>query len=93
MSNDPRRQIGRRILDWVDFINGVNYRIREEIQATIEIDLKSFDDYLDQLPSVPSLESFRETTWADDRFDDRKNSDTLDIKGGQDELSEDKRAV
>ena len=93
MSNDPRRQIGRRILDWVDFINGVNYRIREEIQATIEIDLKSFDDYLDQLPSTPSFDSFRESTWADDRFDDRKNSDTLDINGGQDDLSEDKRAV
>ena len=93
MSNDPRRQIGRRILDWVDFINGVNYRIREELQATIEVDLKPFDDYLNQLPSIPSFESFHESTWADDRFDNSKNSDTLDVKGGQEDLAEDKRAV
>ena len=46
MSNDPRRQIGRRVLDWVDFINGVNYRLKEEINATLEVDLKSYEHYL-----------------------------------------------
>ena len=91
MSNDPRRQIGRRVLDWMDFLNGVNYRTKEELRATLETDLKDFDHYLDQLPQVPSIDTFHETNWADERFD--KSSDTLDIKGGQDELGEDKRAV
>lgn len=91
MSNDPRRQIGRRVLDWVDFINGVNYRLKEEINATLEIDLKSYEHYLNELPSVPSNDTFYESNWADDRFD--KNSDTLDVKGGQEDLAEDKRAV
>ena len=91
MSNDPRRQIGRRVLDWIDFLNGVNYRTKEELRATLETDLKDFDHYLDQLPQVPSIDTFHETNWADERFD--KSSDTLDINGGQDELGEDKRAV
>ena len=91
MSNDPRRQIGRRVLDWVDFINGVNYRLKEEINATLEIDLKSYEHYLNELPSVPSNDTFYESNWADDRFD--KNSDTLVVKGGQEDLAEDKRAV
>ena len=81
MSNDPRRQIGRRVLDWVDFINGVNYRLKEEINATLEIDLKSYEHYLNELPSVPSNDTFYESNWADDRFD--KNSDTLEVNGGQ----------
>ena len=91
MSNDPRRQIGRRVLDWIDFLNGVNYRLKEEINATLEIDLKSYDHYLNELPSVPSNDTFYESNWADDRFD--KNSDTLDIHGGQEDIGEDKRAV
>ena len=91
MSNDPRRQIGRRVLDWMDFLNGVNYRTKEELRATLETDLQDFDHYLDQLPQVPSIDTFHETNWADERFD--KSSDTLDINGGQDELGEDKRAV
>ena len=91
MSNDPRRQIGRRVLDWIDFLNGVNYRTKEELRATLETDLQDFDHYLDQLPQVPSIDTFHETNWADERFD--KSSDTLDINGGQDELGEDKRAV
>ena len=91
MSNDPRRQIGRRVLDWMDFLNGVNFRTKEELRATLETDLKDFDHYLDQLPTAPSVDTFHETNWADDRFD--KSSDTLDINGGQDELGEDKRAV
>ena len=45
------------------------------------------------LPSVPSNDTFQESTWADDRFD--KDSDTLDIKGGQEDLRHggDKRVV
>ena len=91
MSNDPRRQIGRRVLDWIDFLNGVNYRLKEEINATLEVDLKSYEHYLNELPSVPSNDTFYESNWADDRFD--KNSDTLDIHGGQEDIGEDKRAV
>ena len=91
MSNDPRRQIGRRVLDWIDYLNGVNYRTKEELRVTLETDLQDFDHYLDQLPQVPSIDTFHETNWADERFD--KSSDTLDINGGQDELGEDKRAV
>tara|TARA_B100001248_G_scaffold15187_1_gene10136 strand:+ start:1525 stop:2163 length:639 start_codon:yes stop_codon:yes gene_type:complete len=91
MSNDPRRQIGRRILDWMDFINGVYYRLQEELNQTLEIDLKDYDFYVNQLPSTPSQDTFYESSWADDRFD--KNSDTLDIKGGQEDIGEDKRSV
>ena len=91
MSNDPRRQIGRRVLDWMDFINGVCYRLKEEINQTLEIDLKDYDFYVNQLPSTPSQDTFYESSWADDRFD--KNSDTLDIKGGQEDIGEDKRSV
>ena len=93
MSNDPRRQVGRRILDWIDFLNGIYYRMREEINATLEVDLKSFEEYMEMLPSVPSKDTFQESTWADDRFD--KDSDTLDIKGGQEDLKHggDKRVV
>lgn len=91
MSNDPRRQIGRRVLDWMDFINGVFYRLREEIEATLETDLRTFEDYLDQLPSTPSVDTFHESNWADDRFN--KDSDTLDVKGGQEKLAGDTRTV
>ena len=91
MSNDPRRQIGRRVLDWMDFINGVYYRLQEELNQTLEIDLKDYDFYVNQLPSTPSQDTFYESSWADDRFD--KNSDTLDIKGGQEDIGEDKRSV
>ena len=91
MSNDPRRQIGRRVLDWMDFINGVCYRLKEEINQTLEIDLKDYEFYENQLPSIPSQDTFYESSWADDRFD--KNSDTLDIKGGQEDIGEDKRSV
>ena len=91
MSNDPRRQIGRRVLDWMDFINGVCYRLKEEINQTLEIDLKDYEFYENQLPSIPSQDTFYETSWADDRFD--KSSDTLDINGGQEDIGEDKRSV
>tara|TARA_B100000424_G_scaffold40702_1_gene27375 strand:+ start:110 stop:739 length:630 start_codon:yes stop_codon:yes gene_type:complete len=91
MSNDPRRQIGRRVLDWMDFINGVYYRLKEEINQTLEIDLKDYEFYENQLPSIPSQDTFYETSWADDRFD--KSSDTLDINGGQEDIGEDKRSV
>ena len=91
MSNDPRRQIGRRVLDWMDFINGVYYRLKEEINQTLEIDLKDYESYANQLPSIPSQDTFYETSWADDRFD--KSSDTLDINGGEEDIGEDKRSI
>ena len=91
MSNDPRRQIGRRVLDWMDFINGVCYRLKEDIKQTLERDLKDYEFYENQLPSIPSQDTFYETSWADDRFD--KSSDTLDINGGQEDIGEDKRSV
>ena len=91
-SNDPRRQIARRYLDWCDFLVGTAYRICEELNATRDEDLLQFDEYNNQLPDVPPEEEFVESHWADDRFE-YKNSDTLDIHGGEDDLGGDKRAV
>tara|TARA_B100001175_G_scaffold92935_1_gene78603 strand:+ start:2376 stop:3011 length:636 start_codon:yes stop_codon:yes gene_type:complete len=89
-SNDPRRQIARRFLDWYDFLIGTTYRICEEINSTLDEDLKDFSHYADTIPEVPHEETFQETHWSDDRFE---KTDTLDIVGGQDDLGEDKRAV
>ena len=80
-----------RGLDWMDFINGVCYRLKEEINQTLEIDLKDYEFYENQLPSIPSQDTFYETSWADDRFD--KSSDTLDINGGEEDIGEDKRSI
>ena len=91
-SNDPRRQIARRYLDWNDFLVGTAYRICEELNATRDEDLQQFDVYNNQLPEVPPEEEFVESHWSDDRFE-YKNSDTLDIHGGEDDLGGDKRAV
>ena len=90
-SNDPRRQIARRFLDWNDFLVGTAYRICEELNATLDEDLQDFDTYLQQLPEPPPQDEFTETHWADDRFETK--SDTFDVNGGQDSLGEDKRAV
>ena len=90
-SNDPRRQIARRYLDWCDFLVGTAYRICEELNATLDEDLQDFDTYLQQLPEPPPQDEFTETHWADDRFETK--SDTFDVNGGQDSLGEDKRAV
>ena len=90
-SNDPRRQIARRFLDWNDFLVGTAYRICEELNATIDEDLQDFDTYLNQLPEPPPQDEFTETHWSDDRFETK--SDTFDVNGGQDFLGEDKRAV
>ena len=68
-SNDPRRQIARRFLDWNDYLVGVAYRICEELNATLDEDLKDFDTYQSQLPDVPPEEDFVETHWSDDRFE------------------------
>jgi len=91
-SNDPRRQIARRYLDWYDYLNGTAYRSCEEIHATREEDLKDFPHYRDQLPDVPPEDTFHEEHWSDDRFD-RLKTDTLDVNDGQNVLGEDKRAV
>lgn len=89
-SNDPRRQIARRFLDWNDYLVGVAYRICEELNATFDEDLKDFDTYQSQLPEVPPEDDFVETHWSDDRFE---VTDTLDIHGGQEDIGEDKRAI
>ena len=89
-SNDPRRQIARRFLDWNDYLVGVAYRICEELNATFDEDLKDFDTYQSQLPEVPPEDDFIETHWSDDRFE---VTDTLDIHGGQEDIGEDKRAI
>ena len=89
-SNDPRRQIARRFLDWNDYLVGVAYRICEELNATLDEDLKDFDTYQSQLPDVPPEDDFVETHWSDDRFE---VTDTLDIHGGQEDIGEDKRAI
>ena len=91
-SNDPRRQIARRYLDWHDYINGTAYRCIVEINATLDEDLKDYPHYRDMIPDVPPEDTFHEEHWSDERFDN-KVSDTLDINGGQDDLGEDKRAV
>tara|TARA_Y100000287_G_scaffold183776_1_gene183457 strand:- start:2749 stop:3381 length:633 start_codon:yes stop_codon:yes gene_type:complete len=88
-SNDPRRQIARRFLDWNDFLIGTAYRICEEINATVDEDLREFDDYCNEIPDVPPQETFQEIHWADDRFE---KSDTIH-EDAQIDLGEDKRAV
>ena len=88
-SNDPRRQIARRFLDWNDFLIGTAYRICEEINATVDEDLKEFDDYCNEIPDIPPEETFQEVHWSDDRFE---KSDTIH-EDAQIDLGEDKRAV
>tara|TARA_B100000965_G_scaffold403778_1_gene432788 strand:- start:778 stop:1410 length:633 start_codon:yes stop_codon:yes gene_type:complete len=88
-SNDPRRQIARRFLDWNDFLIGTAYRICEEINATVDEDLKEFDDYCNEIPDTPPEETFQEVHWSDDRFE---KSDTIH-EDAQIDLGEDKRAV
>ena len=88
-SNDPRRQIARRFLDWNDFLIGTAYRICEEINATVDEDLKEFDDYCNEIPDIPPEETFQEVHWSDDRFE---KSDTIH-EHEQIDLGEDKRAV
>tara|TARA_Y100001937_G_C7065886_1_gene306026 strand:- start:133 stop:768 length:636 start_codon:yes stop_codon:yes gene_type:complete len=89
-SNDPRRQIARRFLDWNDFLIGTAYRVCEELKSTRDEDLKDFNHYIESLPEVPHEETFHEVHWSDDRFG---KTDTLDIAGGEVDLGEDKRAV
>tara|TARA_B100000965_G_C19503116_1_gene718377 strand:+ start:268 stop:909 length:642 start_codon:yes stop_codon:yes gene_type:complete len=91
-SNDPRRQIARRCLDWNDFLNGTAYRVCEEINATLDEDLKEYPHYRDMIPEVPPEDTFLESHWSDERFD-KKVTDTLDVNGGEKDLGEDKRAV
>ena len=57
-SNDPRRQIARRFLDWNDYLVGVAYRICEELNATLDEDLKRLSTLQSQLPDVPPEDDF-----------------------------------
>ena len=88
-SNDPRRQIARRYMEWVDFAHGISERLQEELRKTLDEDLREVEHYLDQMPACPPLEHFVDGQYIDERF----NTETLDVEGGQDDLGEDKRAV
>ena len=88
-SQDPRRQIARRYMEWSDFAHGINERLAEELRKTLDEDLQEFDHYLNQLPRPPKIDHFIDGMFIDERF----NTDTLDVEGGQEDLGEDKRAV
>jgi len=88
-SQDPRRQIARRYMEWSDFAHGINERLAEELRKTLDEDLQEFDHYLNQLPRPPKVDHFIDGMFVDERF----NTDTLDVEGGQEDLGEDKRAV
>ena len=88
-SQDPRRQIARRYMEWSDFAHGINERLAEELRKTLDEDLQEFDHYLSQLPRPPKIDHFIDGMFVDERF----NTDTLDVEGGQEDLGEDKRAV
>ena len=88
-SQDPRRQIARRYMEWSDFAHGINERLAEELRKTLDEDLQEFDHYLTQLPRPPKIDHFIDGMFVDERF----NTDTLDVEGGQEDLGEDKRAV
>jgi len=88
-SQDPRRQIARRIMEWTDFAHGLCERIVEELKKTLDEDLKEYPFYEESLAEIPKIEHFLEDAPVDERF----NTDTLDVEGGQEDLGEDKRAV
>ncbi len=88
-SQDPRRQIARRIMEWSDFAYGLCERIVEELKQTLDEDLKEYPFYEESLAEIPKIEHFLENAPVDERF----NTDTLDIHGGEDNLGEDKKAV
>ena len=88
-SQDPRRQIARRVLEWMDFAHGLCERICEELRQTMDEDLKEFNHYSESVAEYPRIEHFLEDIPVDERF----NTDTLDVHGGEDELGEDKKAI
>ncbi len=88
-SQDPRRQIARRIMEWSDFAHGICERIVEELKQTLDEDLKDYPFYEENLAEVPKIDHFLEDIPVDERF----NTDTLDIHGGEDALGEDEKAV
>lgn len=88
-SQDPRRQVARRIMEWCDFAHGLCERMCEELIQTLDEDLKDFGHYMQSLAEIPRLEHFMEDSQIDERF----NTDTLDVNGGEDNLGEDKKAV
>jgi len=88
-SQDPRRQIARRYMEWSDFAHGIHERLAEELRKTLDEDLQEFDHYLNQLPRPPKIDHFIDGMFVDERF----NSETLDVEGGQEDLGEDKRAI
>ena len=88
-SQDPRRQTARRVMEFQDFAYGLSERIIEELKETLDEDLKDFNHYLDGVVIVPPVDHFFDEVAVDERF----NTDTLDVHGGEDDLGFDKKAV
>ena len=88
-SQDPRRQVARRIMEWCDFAHGLCERLVEELTQTLDEDCKDFSYYLNNLAEIPRVGHFMDDSPIDERF----NTDTLDVNGGEDKLGEDKKAV
>ena len=88
-SQDPRRQTARRVMEFQDFAYGLSERIIEELKETLDEDLKDFNHYLDGVVIVPPVDHFFDEAVVDERF----NTDTLDVHGGEDDLGFDKKAV
>ena len=88
-SQDPRRQVARRIMEWCDFAHGLCERMVEELGKTLDEDLKDFGHYMHSLAELPRVGHFMDDSPIDERF----NTDTLDVNGGEDKLGEDKKAV
>tara|TARA_B100000925_G_scaffold254581_1_gene207561 strand:+ start:206 stop:841 length:636 start_codon:yes stop_codon:yes gene_type:complete len=88
-SQDPRRQTARRVMEFQDFAYGLSERIIEELKETLDEDLKDFNHYLDGVVIVPPVDHFFDEVVVDERF----NTDTLDVHGGEDDLGFDKKAV
>ena len=88
-SQDPRRQIARRIMEWSDFALGLQERVEEELRQTLDEDVKDFSFYEEHIARRPQIDHFFDDRPVDERF----NTDTLDINGGEDNLGEDKKAV
>ena len=76
-------------MEWCDFAHGLCERLVEELLHTLDEDLKDFEHYMQSLAEIPRLEHFMDDLNIDERF----NTDTLDVNGGEDNLGEDKKAV
>ena len=76
-------------MEWCDFAHGLCERLVEELTQTLDEDCKDFSHYLNNLAEIPRVGHFMDDSPIDERF----NTDTLDVNGGEDKLGEDKKAV